>query len=123
MNESGQAVGPLMRRFEVGPKQLVIVHDELDLPPATVKLKDGGGLAGNNGLRSVKAHCKTDEFLRIRIGIGKPASKEQGANHVLNKFAKADRLIVDAAIETAADAVESILTDGLDAAMLRFHTR
>ncbi len=123
MNESGQAVAPLMRRFEVVPRSLVIVHDELDLAPAVVKLKVGGGLAGNNGLRSIKAHCKTDDFLRVRIGIGKPPSKEQGANHVLNKFSKALRAEIDVAIATAADAVEVILGEGIDAAMLRFHTR
>ena len=123
MNESGQAVAPLMRRYEVGANALVVVHDELDLDPAIVKLKNGGGLAGNNGLRSIKAHAKTDEFLRVRIGIGKPPSKEQGASHVLNKFSKADRISIEIALATAADAVESILGDGIDAAMLRFHTR
>ncbi len=123
MNESGQAAAPLMRRFEVEPANFVVVHDELDLAPAAVKLKAGGGLAGNNGLRSIKAHCKTDEFLRVRIGIGKPPSKDQGANHVLNKFGKADRIEIDAAVEAAADAVELILAEGIDAAMLRIHTQ
>ena len=123
MNESGQAVAPLMRRYEIEPAQLIVVHDELDLEPSVVKLKSGGGLAGNNGLRSIKAHCKTDEFLRVRIGIGKPASKEQGANHVLNKFSKRERETIDSAICTAADAVEHVLTSGIDDAMLRFHTR
>ena len=123
MNESGQAVAPLMRRYEVEPRELVVIHDEFDFDLATVKLKCGGGLAGNNGLRSIKAHCKTDDFLRVRIGIGKPPSKEQGANHVLKPFSKADRLCIDIAIESAADAVESILADGIDAAMLRHHTR
>ncbi len=122
MNESGQAVAPLMRRYEVEPGELVVIHDELDFDLAKVKLKVGGGLAGNNGLRSIKAHCKTDAFLRVRIGIGKPPSKEQGSNHVLNPFSKSDRPIVDSAIETAADAVEAILVDGIDAAMLRFHS-
>src|SRR3954454_22954482 len=73
MNESGAAVAPLMRRAAVDAEHIVIVHDELDLPLATLRLKAGGGLAGNNGLRSIKASLKTDEFLRARIGVGKPA--------------------------------------------------
>src|SRR4051794_19243245 len=72
MNESGAAVAPLVRRAGVEPEQVVIVHDELDLPTATLRLKAGGGLAGNNGLRSIKASLKSDAFLRVRIGIGKP---------------------------------------------------
>src|SRR5689334_19054377 len=80
MNESGAAVAPLMRRAGVDAEHVVIVHDELDLPLAVLKLKAGGGLAGNNGLRSIKSALKTDAFLRVRIGIGKPVSKEQGAD-------------------------------------------
>ncbi len=121
MNESGAAVAPLMRRAGVDAEHIVIVHDELDLPVATLKLKAGGGLAGNNGLRSVKAHLKTDAFLRVRIGIGKPASKEQGANHVLSRFGKRQQAEFDVTLELAADAVESILADGIDAAMNRFN--
>jgi PTH1 family peptidyl-tRNA hydrolase len=123
MNESGAAVAPLMRRAGVEPEQVVIVHDELDLPIAALRLKAGGGLAGNNGLRSIKASLKTDAFLRVRIGIGKPVSKEQGANHVLGKFGKRDRTEVDVTLELAADAVEAILADGIDTAMNRFNTR
>lgn len=121
MNDSGAAVAALARRYGVEPARVVIVHDELDLPVAALKLKVGGGLAGHNGLRSVKAHLKTDEFLRVRIGVGKPRSKEQGADHVLNKFSKAERTQVDVTLEQAADAVELILADGIDAAMNRVH--
>lgn len=119
MNDSGAAVSALARRHGVEPSQIVIVHDELDLPVAALKLKAGGGLAGHNGLRSVKAHLKTDEFLRVRIGVGKPRSKEQGVDHVLNKFSKAERAQIDVTLEEAADAVEMILADGIDAAMNR----
>lgn len=121
MNDSGAAVQALARRFGVAPEQVVIVHDELDLPVATLKLKAGGGLAGHNGLRSVKAHLKSDAFLRVRVGVGKPRSKEQGVDHVLNKFSKAERTEIDVTLEEAADAVEAILADGIDAAMNRFH--
>lgn len=121
MNDSGAAVQALARRHGVEPGQIVIVHDELDLPVAALKLKEGGGLAGHNGLRSVKAHLKTDEFLRVRIGVGKPRSKEQGVDHVLNKFSKAERTQVDVTLEEAADAVEMILADGIAAAMNRYN--
>jgi len=121
MNDSGAAVQALVRRYGVTPEQVVIVHDELDLPVAALKLKAGGGLAGHNGLRSIKAHLKTDEFLRVRIGVGKPQSKEHGVDHVLNKFAKRERTEIDVTLEQAADAVEAILADGIDAAMNRFN--
>lgn len=121
MNESGQAVRPLARRFGVEPEQIVVVHDELDLPVATLRVKAGGGLAGHNGLRSIKAHLHSDAFLRVRIGVSKPSSKDQGADHVLNKFTKRERAEVDVAIEQAADAVETILRDGVDVAMNRYN--
>ncbi|HEY1739580.1 MAG TPA: aminoacyl-tRNA hydrolase [Acidimicrobiia bacterium] len=123
MNESGAAVAPLLRRAGVDAEHLLVVHDELDLPLAAMKLKAGGGLAGNNGLRSIKASLKTDTFLRVRIGIGKPVSKERGADHVLSRFAKRDRTEIDVTLELAADAVECILADGIDVAMNRFNTR
>lgn len=122
MNDSGESVQLLSRRYGVVPEQVVIVHDELDLPVAALKLKAGGGLAGHNGLRSVKSHLHSDAFLRVRIGVGKPRSKEQGADHVLTKFSKAERAAVDVTLEEAADAVEVILTEGIDAAMRRVHS-
>jgi PTH1 family peptidyl-tRNA hydrolase len=122
MNDSGQAVAPLVKKFDVMPEQLVIVHDELDLPPAALRVKVGGGLAGHNGLRSIKQHLHTDEFLRVRIGVGKPPSKERGANHVLSPVSKRDREEMAVTIERAADAVETILRDGVDAAMNTFNT-
>jgi PTH1 family peptidyl-tRNA hydrolase len=122
MHDSGQAVAPLVKKFDVMPEQLVIVHDELDLPPAALRVKVGGGLAGHNGLRSIKQHLHTDEFLRVRIGVGKPPSKERGANHVLSPVSKRDREEMAVTIERAADAVETILRDGVDAAMNTFNT-
>jgi PTH1 family peptidyl-tRNA hydrolase len=123
MNESGVAVGGLARRYGIiDPETIVIVHDELDLPPGTVRLKAGGGLAGHNGLRSIESHLHTNEFLRVRIGIGKPPSAAEGATHVLRRPPKAVRESMEEAIETAADCVERIATDGLDAAMLWCHS-
>ena len=122
MNQSGQAVGPLVRRHGIDDlHRLVIVHDELDLPVGRLRVKVGGGLAGNNGLRSIKAHLKTDEFVRVRIGIGKPPSADQGADHVLRRPSKAEREELAVMCERAADAVEAILADGADAAMARFN--
>ncbi|GMU78885.1 MAG: peptidyl-tRNA hydrolase [Acidimicrobiia bacterium] len=121
MNDSGAAVRALTRRFGVEPERVVIVHDELDLGVAELRLKAGGGLAGHNGLRSIKAHLHTDAFLRVRIGVGKPVSKEHGVDHVLNKFTKRERTEIDVTIARAADAVEVILADGIDAAMNRFN--
>ena len=121
MNDSGLAVTALARRYGVEPQQIVIVHDELDLPVGALKVKSGGGLAGHNGLRSIKAHLHSDEFLRVRIGVGKPPSKEQGVDHVLKPFSKRERTEIDVMVEHAADAVECIVAEGIDAAMNRFN--
>jgi PTH1 family peptidyl-tRNA hydrolase len=122
MNDSGESVGLLARRYGVEPEQVVIVHDELDLPVAVLKLKSGGGLAGHNGLRSIKAHLHSDAFQRVRIGVGKPVSKERGADHVLNRFGKRERADIEVTLEQAADAVEMIASDGIDPAMNRYNT-
>jgi PTH1 family peptidyl-tRNA hydrolase len=124
MNLSGESVSPLVRRFGIeDPTRLVIVQDELDLPTGRVRVKVGGGLAGHNGLRSIKAHLHTDAFVRVRIGVGKPPSKEHGADHVLKKVTKSDRELLAVAVEEAADAVELIISDGTDAAMNQVNTR
>jgi len=123
MNESGQAVRGLAKRFGIASAEdIVIVHDELDLPPGTVRLKAGGGLAGHNGLRSISSHLHSSDFLRVRIGVGKPPSAAQGASHVLGRPAKAIRELLAGAIETAADAVERIASEGIDAAMSWCHS-
>jgi len=124
MNDSGQAVAPLARRFGVTPDHLVIVHDELDLEPAVLRVKVGGGLAGHNGLRSIKQHLHDDSFVRVRIGVGKPpGGKERGANHVLGRMPSKQREEYDVAVQEAADAVELIVTEGVDAAMRRYNVR
>jgi PTH1 family peptidyl-tRNA hydrolase len=123
VNLSGESVALLVKRHGItDPEQLVIVQDELDLPLARVRVKRGGGLAGHNGLRSIKAHLHTDDFLRVRIGVGKPPHKEQGADHVLRRVGKRERTELDIAVQEAADAVELILSDGVDAAMNRVNT-
>jgi len=123
MNDSGESVRPLVRRYGVETEQLVIVHDELDLPAAALQVKSGGGLAGHNGLRSIVSHLHNDAFQRVRIGVGKPVSKEQGADHVLRRFSKRERADMDVTVEHAADAVEMIAATGVEAAMNRFNAR
>jgi PTH1 family peptidyl-tRNA hydrolase len=123
MNESGVAVRSLARRFGIDdPADIVVVHDELDLPPGTVRLKSGGGLAGHNGLRSIASHLHSQEFLRVRIGVGKPPSAQQGASHVLRRPPRGVRELLDTSVETAADSIERLAADGIDAAMAWCHS-
>jgi PTH1 family peptidyl-tRNA hydrolase len=124
VNDSGRSVTRLVRRFGVEDpsEHLVVVHDELDLPLGVVRVKAGGGLAGHNGLRSIKAHLHSDEFARVRIGIGKPpGGKEKGADHVLNAPSRKDREELNVSIQVAADAVEWILEHGVSSAQNRFN--
>lgn len=120
MNESGAALPPLLRRTSVlDLKRLLVVHDELDLEPGRLQMKCGGGLAGHNGLRSIAQTLGSQDFCRLRIGVGKPPRKEQGANHVLQRQTGARRLALEADVERAADALEVLLDDGFDEAQRR----
>jgi PTH1 family peptidyl-tRNA hydrolase len=124
MNESGNAVGPLARRYAINdPLKIIVVHDELDLEPGVVKIKSGGGLAGHNGLASITQHLKTQDFLRVRVGVGKPPSKEQGGDHVLSKIPTRERELLDISVQVAADAVQLIVAEGVDAAMRNINAR
>jgi PTH1 family peptidyl-tRNA hydrolase len=124
MNDSGRALKQLTKRYDIeDPTRIVIVHDELDLPHARLRVKAGGGLAGHNGLRSIADHLHTHDFLRVRIGIGKPpGGKEHGADHVLKRPSKASKTELEIAVQEAADAVEMIISDGVERAMNRFNT-
>jgi peptidyl-tRNA hydrolase, PTH1 family len=124
MNDSGQAVSGLVRRYKIEePGKIIVVHDELDLDPGVLKLKAGGGLAGHNGLRSIVAHLGHQDFLRVRIGVGKPPSKERGADHVLSRMPTRQRELFDVAVQEAADAVELIVAEGPGAAMRAYNGR
>jgi PTH1 family peptidyl-tRNA hydrolase len=124
MNDSGRAVGALVRRHHIDdPRRVVVVHDELDLPLGRLQVKEGGGLAGHNGLKSIRDHLHSTDFLRVRIGIGKPPGRRQGVEHVLRRPPKTERAELDVVIEEAADAIEMILTDGVAAAMNRYNQR
>jgi PTH1 family peptidyl-tRNA hydrolase len=124
VNESGVAVAALVRRHGVTDlARLVVVHDELDLPVGRIRVKLGGGTAGHNGLRSIQSHLHDAGFARVRIGIGKPPGRREGADHVLGPPRRAERAELAVAVEEAADAVEVILAEGIDVAMRRFNTR
>ncbi len=107
VNESGRAVGPLLRRYGIiDIARLVIVHDELDLPVGRLRVKVGGGLAGHNGLKSIRAHVRSDAFARVRIGIGRPARTPRGGGYVLARPGRTERAQLDDVVARAADAVE-----------------
>jgi PTH1 family peptidyl-tRNA hydrolase len=129
MNDSGLAVAPLVRRAGIEQPdpdgrsgtatRLIVVHDELDLPSGRVKVKAGGGNAGHNGLKSIDQHLHTNDYLRVRVGIGKPPGRQPGADFVLKRPGGAERTNLLTAIEVGADAVEVIVTEGAEAAMTR----
>lgn len=123
MNESGRAVSSLVRRYDIaGPERLVVIHDELDLPSGRVKIKSGGGIAGHNGLRSIKTHLSGSDFTRIRLGVDKPpGGAQQGADWVLSKIPKSARPVLDAACLRACEAVELIAEGGVQHAMAQIN--
>jgi peptidyl-tRNA hydrolase, PTH1 family len=121
MNESGGPVTGVSGFYHLRPEQLVMIHDELDLPFGTVRLKLGGGDNGHNGLRSVTTRLGTREYYRARIGIGRPPGRMDPAAFVLRDFSAAERKELPLVLERAADAVEMLLCDGLAAAQNAFH--
>ncbi|MEM7276432.1 MAG: aminoacyl-tRNA hydrolase [Actinomycetota bacterium] len=124
MNHSGEAVRLLVRSYGIQEaNHIVIIHDELDLESGRLRLKAGGGLAGHNGLRSVTQHIGTTEYIRLRIGIGRPPASQVGSEYVLRKPGKAERVELDAAVEAAADAIELLTEVGVDAAMAEVNRR
>jgi PTH1 family peptidyl-tRNA hydrolase len=122
MNDSGRAVQEAASFFKLVASEITVFQDELELPPAKVRVKVGGGIAGHNGLRSISSHLHSQEFLRVRIGVGKPPSAAKGASHVLQRPPRAVREVLETAVQTAADSVERLATDGIDAAMAWCHS-
>jgi PTH1 family peptidyl-tRNA hydrolase len=124
MNESGRAAASLVKRFKLtDPERIIVVHDELDLEPGVVRVKAGGGLAGHNGLKSITSALSTQDYLRIRIGVGKPPSAARGADHVLSRIPAREREVLDVSVEIAADAVSSIVTRGAAETMQDINSR
>lgn len=121
MNLSGRPVAALAKFFSVPLDEVIVIHDELDLPFGTIRLKRGGGEGGHNGLRSVSSALATKDYLRTRIGIGRPPGRQDPADFVLKPFSAAERKEVPVIVEQAADAVELLLRVGLEAAQNRLH--
>ena len=122
MNESGGPVKALMSFFSVDPDHLVVIHDELDIPARDVRLKKGGGEGGHNGLRSISSSLGTKDYLRVRVGIGRPPGRMDAADFVLRDFSPTERKELPFLLDTAADAAEMVVVEGLQTAQQKFHS-
>ena len=122
MNLSGGPVAALLKYYDLDVSRLIVVHDELDIDFDSIKLKQGGGHGGHNGLRDIIAATGSNEFLRVRVGIGRPPGRQPAADYVLKSFSSTERGELPLLLGDAADAVEMIVADGLTAAQLKFHT-
>ena len=121
MNESGGPVVALRDFFKVDLSQLIVIHDELDLPFGALRCKFGGGDNGHNGLKAVRRALGTGDYLRVRIGIGRPPGRQEPADWVLREWSAAERKEIDLHLERAADAVETLVSDGLASAQNRYN--
>ena len=121
MNVSGGPVSALAKFFDVAPDRVIAVHDEIDIPFNTVKLKIGGGEGGHNGLRDISKALATKDYLRVRVGVGRPPGRMDTADFVLRDFATAEKKELPFLLDEAADAVELLITDGLLSAQQKHH--
>ncbi|HJX78715.1 aminoacyl-tRNA hydrolase [Glutamicibacter sp.] len=122
MNVSGGPVANLAKFFGIGVENLIVVHDEIDIPFDTVKLKRGGGEGGHNGLRDISKAMGSKDYLRVRAGVGRPAGRMDTADWVLQDFSKSEKQNLPFLIDNSADAVELLMSSGLEAAQGKFHT-
>jgi PTH1 family peptidyl-tRNA hydrolase len=122
MNISGRAVGAVAQFYKIEPAQILVAHDELDLPPGSAKLKLGGGHGGHNGLKDIIAQLGTKDFWRLRIGIGHPGDRAEVVNYVLNAPRKEEQVLIDEAIQRAQDIAPLIIEGKMEAAMLKLHS-
>jgi peptidyl-tRNA hydrolase, PTH1 family len=123
MNQNGSVVQGLVTELGLTPHDLVVIHDDVDLPVGRLRIKRAGGSGGHNGIRSVQAALASQDFCRLKIGIGRPAPGEETADYVLASFRKDEQDIVDHALDQAVMALESYLSEGLEKAMNRFNVR
>jgi PTH1 family peptidyl-tRNA hydrolase len=123
MNLSGKSVAPLARFFKIEPSQILVVHDELDLPPGQMKIKQGGGAAGHNGLKDIHAQLGTADFWRLRIGIGHPGDRSEVANWVLRKPAPEQREAILKCIAQSIEALPLLLDGPMERAMMKIHAK
>jgi PTH1 family peptidyl-tRNA hydrolase len=121
MNESGGPVAGLAQYYDIAPERIAVVHDELDLPYGTLRLKLGGGDNGHNGLKSMRKSLGTGDFHRVRFGIGRPPGRMDAATFVLRDFSAAERKDIDFEIDRTCDAVELLITEGLERAQNTFN--
>jgi peptidyl-tRNA hydrolase, PTH1 family len=121
MNLSGGPTAALMNFYKIEPDSLIVAHDELDIPPATFKLKQGGGHGGHNGLRDIIAAIDSNDFARIRLGIGRPPGSSDAADYVLKNFSSPEKTELAVTLEIAADALEEMARSGIVAAQAKFH--
>ena len=122
MNEAGIAVRKVADFAGITPDHLIVIHDEIDLDPGRLRLKSGGGDNGHNGLKSIRAHLHTGDFIRVRVGVGRPPGRQDPADWVLARVPAKQRADMDVQVALAADAVETIITHGLTAAQNRFNS-
>jgi PTH1 family peptidyl-tRNA hydrolase len=122
MNISGRAVGAVAQFYKIDPAQILVVHDELDLPPGSAKLKLGGGHGGHNGLKDIIAHLGSKDFWRLRLGIGHPGERTEVSNYVLNAPRKEEQMQIEEAMQRAQDIAPLIIEGKLEAAMQKLHS-
>ena len=122
MNLSGKSVGALARFFKVAPEEILVIHDELDVPPGEAKLKKGGGHAGHNGLRDIHAQLGTGDYWRLRLGVGHPGDKNDVANWVLKKPSPDHRIAIEQAIDRSVRALPDLLAGDMTKATMLIHT-
>jgi len=123
MNRSGQSIARLAQFYKIKPEQILVVHDELDLSPGTVRLKKGGGHGGHNGLRDSIAQLGSKDFYRLRLGIGHPGSKERVVGFVLGKTPQSEKILIESAIDKALTSIDQILQGNMQKAMNQLHAK
>jgi PTH1 family peptidyl-tRNA hydrolase len=122
MNESGGPVAGLLKFFKVEPATLIVIHDELDIGYGTLRVKFGGGDNGHNGLRSIRKSLDTGDYYRVRFGVGRPPGRQDPADFVLNEFSSAERKDLPFAVDRTADAIESLMTEGLEVTQGKYNS-
>jgi len=122
MNASGRAVQMLAGFFKIKPEEILVVHDELDFPPGVAKMKQGGGIAGHNGLKDISQRIASHDYWRLRIGVGKPPAEAEGADYVLQRPPAEEKEAIDAAIQKALDLLPMMLSGDMQGAMHKLHT-
>ena len=123
MNASGRSVGALARFYKIAPEEILVIHDELDLAPGTAKLKKGGGNGGHNGLKDISAQLGTQDYWRLRLGIGHPGDRSAVVNYVLHEPSRDEANLIQDNIDQSAKLLPLLLEGSMEAAMLKLHTK